>query len=271
MPETATASGHDAALRYIRRDMKRVEGWLHPLTAEIIAAVGQAQLGNGLDGAVGEIGVHHGKLWLVLDHLARDGDARFAIDVFENEELNVDGSGKGDRARFEANRAAYGARHGTVRIIARSSDEVRPEELSGAVGPVRLFSIDGGHTDALTLNDLRLAEAVLAPGGAVFLDDVFNPMWPGVVTGLAHYVLGGGGLVPVAICPGKVVLAHPGTRCGELLEHSFTGALVGRRPFFGAEVPVFVPSIEFARRAKSIVGGTPLEPLARKVHRIFFS
>lgn len=56
--------------RYLRRDMKRVEGWLDPLTARIIAALGRHQTAGGLSGAVGEIGVHHGKLWLVLDHVA---------------------------------------------------------------------------------------------------------------------------------------------------------------------------------------------------------
>ena len=38
------------------------------------------------------------------------------------------------------------------------------------------------------MSDLRFAEEVLVNGGVVFVDDVFNPEWPGVVEGVAAFL-----------------------------------------------------------------------------------
>ncbi|HEX7000004.1 MAG TPA: hypothetical protein VF322_17865, partial [Gammaproteobacteria bacterium] len=85
------------ASRYIRRHMASVDGWLHRTSAEAIAALGQG-------GNAAEIGVHHGKLFILLSLLC---DHAYAIDVFDSA-LNVDGSGAGDRTIFERNMARYG-------------------------------------------------------------------------------------------------------------------------------------------------------------------
>jgi len=89
--------------RYLHRDMRHVRGWLNNLTARVIAALGQHQTAHGITGAVGEIGVHHGKLWLILDHIATPDEMRFAIDIFDLQDLNTDRSGRGDLERFEQN------------------------------------------------------------------------------------------------------------------------------------------------------------------------
>ena len=69
-----------------------------------------------------------------------------------------------------------------------------------------MFSIDGGHTAAITCNDLQVAEKCLVNGGIAILDHVLNPHWLGVVSGLADYVRTGGTLVPFAVSPNKVYL-----------------------------------------------------------------
>jgi peptide chain release factor 2 len=56
-----------------------------------------------------EIGVHHGRLFIPMALARRPGERALAIDVFEDQHLNVDHSGKGDRARFEENVARTGA------------------------------------------------------------------------------------------------------------------------------------------------------------------
>jgi hypothetical protein len=89
-------------------------------------------------------------------------------------------------------------------VIEDSSFNVRAEELA-VHGKVRLFSIDGSHTETATLNDLQLADATLAPEGVVIVDDCFNEFWPEVTGALVKY-LSAGTLVPFAITPGKVLL-----------------------------------------------------------------
>ena len=53
---------------------------------------------------------------------------------------------------------------------------------------MRLFSIDGGHTAAITEKDLQTAAECLVDGGAVILDDVFNEAFPAVSEGLLSYL-----------------------------------------------------------------------------------
>ena len=53
-----------------------------------------------IEGAIGEIGVHHGKFFVGLAHLAMNHEKLWACDVFEDQALNMGGSGFGDRACF---------------------------------------------------------------------------------------------------------------------------------------------------------------------------
>jgi hypothetical protein len=194
----------DTLRRYLQNGDRRVQGWLNNRSAQIIAALSQHQLDEGLQGAVGEIGVHHGRLFLLLVLASREEDGAVAIDVFEQQELNVDRSGRGSRAIFERNLKSHGVNPSGLKIIAASSFDVSGETLRREVGPLRLFSIDGGHTPECIVNDLQIADAALAEHGVVIIDDVFNSTWPGVVTGYREYLDRTPRLVPFATSPNKV-------------------------------------------------------------------
>ena len=209
----AEAVGEAAARKldlYIRNAHLTVEGWLDDRSAEFIASLGCAQTRHGLNGAVGEIGVHMGRLFILLYLLRREEEGSFAIDVFGRQDLNVDRSGYGDRAIFRRNLESWAGGDPKVEVFERSSLDVGAAEVRDKVGPCRLISIDGGHTEACTLNDLRLAEAVLDVHGVAVLDDQFNEQWPDVSTGFASYCFDPDSkLRPFAISPNKVYLARP--------------------------------------------------------------
>ena len=71
--------------------------------------------------------------------------------------------------------------------------------------------MDGCHTAEVTASDVDLASQCLHPDGVVLVDDVFNPDWPGVVTGLSKWCTEVKGtdweLVPFAIGFNKVASA----------------------------------------------------------------
>lgn len=189
---------------YLELGIGRVEGWLSTTTASMIAQLLVEQVGAGLRGDVCEIGVHHGRLFLVLANAIVGGDRAVAVDVFDDQQKNIDHSGQGDRAIFERHLASY-AGTADVDIIQESSLDL--ERLGFLSRRFRFVSIDGGHTGAIVVNDLRLAERTLLPGGIVALDDVLNHHWTGVLSGLAAYVQAGGTLVPFALVPNKLLLA----------------------------------------------------------------
>jgi|RhiMetdeSRZDD1v2_1073273.scaffolds.fasta_scaffold180927_2 methyltransferase family protein len=196
-----------AAERYLRR-MGGVHGWLNGFSARLILELSRFQTRLGGCGAVAEIGVHHGKLFLVLFLSSQRGEPALAIDVFGLQHLNLDKSGRGDKQAFlrHVDRLA-GSREGLA-IIEDSSLNLRAEALLREHGRIRLLSIDGAHTVEATGNDLGLADACLTDDGVVVVDDCFNEFWPEVSWALATYLAQGGALQPFAIAPGKVLLCR---------------------------------------------------------------
>jgi hypothetical protein len=242
------------AERYIRSGSKTVNGWLAPESGRLVQIVSDAQLAWGTTGSVGEIGIHHGRLFILLYLLAHPTERAFAVDIFGAQELNIDGSGSGDRLIFESHLRRYGADMDRIAIVEESSMAITPERLRALAGPARLFSIDGGHTTPVALNDLALAEATLVDGGVVILDDVFQSLFPGVSAALGSYLLGGGALVPFAVSPEKVVLTQP-EHHGRLLRSVRAGmqdVFIRHEDFFGHQVAILrgvAPITERLQRA----------------------
>jgi hypothetical protein len=190
--------------RYRALGHRTVKGWVEPQTLDVLHTLAEAPDRAGIDGAVAEIGVHHGKLFIALQLLGRAGLRAVAIDVFDDQELNVDKSGRGDRGRFEANVRRWGDWSCVVVKQGDSTHLTGHDVVELAKGPVRLFSVDGGHTEEIVATDMRTAEQALVPGGIVVADDVFNAEWPGVSVGTLRYLDAGGTLVPFAIGFNKV-------------------------------------------------------------------
>jgi hypothetical protein len=67
---------------------------------QIVNVIGTILDANGVGGNIAEFGVHHGLFLFLLNTLRNDGEACFAIDVFDEQGLNVDYSGRGSLAVF---------------------------------------------------------------------------------------------------------------------------------------------------------------------------
>lgn len=194
--------------RYRALGRRTVQGWLEPQVLDVLQTLADAQRSAGVTGAVAEIGVHHGQLFIALQLLNQPGLPAVAIDVFGNQDLNVDGSGRGDLGRFEANVRRWSEWDGVTVLQADSTTVSGDDVRELANGPVRLFSVDGGHTEATVLADMRTAEAAIADGGIVIADDVFNAEWPSVSVGTLRYLDADPGLVPFVIGFNKVYFTH---------------------------------------------------------------
>lgn len=195
-----------AAYRYLYYS-EYIEGWMYQTTALAMMELLWLQEEAGFAGNIAEIGVHHGCSALALIAAARPGETMIAIDLFDRQDLNVDGSGAGSLTAFQTH-LQYLFPSAQVRTIAKSSTDIRGAEKEHGLVGLRFFSVDGGHTLALTLNDLQIADASLAPHGIALLDDVFNPGWPGVISGLFAFLAEGPDLVPFAIFPNKIFLCR---------------------------------------------------------------
>lgn len=195
---------------YLVRGQRGIEGWVQFDALTLAIACHRLQREAGERGAIAEIGVHHGRLFIALALLRDAEETAIAVDVFDRQDLNPDGSGHGDRPIFEDNLARWGTAERT-HILARDSLTLTPEEIRALAGPqgVRLFSVDGAHTLRHATNDLALAEACLAPGGVMLLDDVFHPHWPEVTEAAVQFLRRPECLVvPLALTGAKLFLVR---------------------------------------------------------------
>ncbi|WBB98733.1 MULTISPECIES: class I SAM-dependent methyltransferase [unclassified Solwaraspora] len=227
---------------YLRTGLHQVKGWLNVSTAVYLSGVRAAQREAGVSGDVAEIGIHHGKSFLCLA-LDLPADQRaVAIDVFDDQAANLDQSGRGDREIFEQNLTTYGAGD-NVDIVQSSSLDLEQAGFVAAGRRFRIFSIDGGHTDQITVNDLRIAERTVVDDGLVVLDDVLNRHWLGVITGLFSYLGDGGSLVPAVLVPNKLILATSADQakhCRAMFAEQFPNGLEkGDVPLAGHQIDVY--------------------------------
>ena len=240
---------HSPLDAYAKNGHQRVEGWLLPMAIEAICGLADLQQEMGIHGPACEIGVHHGRLFLLLHLLTVPPERSVAFDLFEMQDENVDGSGKGSRDALMQNLRAHGCDLSRVEVVTENSLRLTPERIvSLCGGPPRLFSIDGGHTAEATRNDLVLADRTVCDGGLVVLDDYFNSSWPGVSEGTCTFVREDRErLLPVAITSNKFIFAAGQEQAAAYrqrwLEKGFgphvatTGSPVSR--IFGADVICF--------------------------------
>ena len=193
---------------YLRWGHREVRGWLSETAIALIVDLARIQAERGICGSVCEIGVHHGRLFILLHHLTSDDERSVAWDLFERQEENVDRSGHGDRDILIKNLQTFGCTRDRIDVITANSLDLTPSSvLTSTRTPPRLFSVDGGHTAALANHDLELAAQVLHDEGLVIVDDFFNQSWPGVAEGICRYFLGQPRvpLYPVAIGGNKFI------------------------------------------------------------------
>jgi hypothetical protein len=189
---------------YIEHGHQLVKGWLFPGAPQAIVLLSEEQRRCAVSGGVAEIGVHHGKLFILLYLLSSGNELAVAIDLFSHQDLNVDHSGAGDLERFKRNLRRHAD---AARLVIHEGDSTQltaKDLLQLGRGPFRFISIDGGHTAEITAHDLATGEGALAEGGIIILDDCFKEMWPGVTDGVHQFFSEPHTVVPFGIGANKV-------------------------------------------------------------------
>jgi methyltransferase family protein len=187
---------------YCRTGHRRVQGWLSPDAPWLVADLANSQ---DIRGHVGEIGVYHGKLFILLALLRRSGEHAVAVDLFD------ENGPRGNRRMFHNNLESFNL---TTDITVKEIDSTTVTsqsllEWSGGDGKgFRLFSVDGGHSADITESDLRCASGALEAGGLLILDDYYNETWPGVAEGTNRFLTANPGMIPIGTAFGKMLFTN---------------------------------------------------------------
>ena len=113
---------------------------------------------------------------------AKDDEFAVGIDLFEDQEYNIDGSGIHDKS-IQYHQEKYLERVSSAAVpiwIQADSLYLDSQEIKSKIQgqSLRLVSIDGGHSPYHLVNDLLLSESILANGGVIVVDDYTNAGWP---------------------------------------------------------------------------------------------
>jgi Methyltransferase domain len=188
--------------------METVQGYLPSLDARLIAALLSNQDQNNITGHLCEIGVHHGRLFLMLTLARRAGERALAIDLFEDDAINTNTQHAGRNRALFANAQRLGIKLSEEEIFKTSSLDIEAADiLKRTTGRIRFFSIDGSHLYQPVENDLRLAERTLTAEGIIAVDDFFNKDWADVSFATGDFLRRTATIVPFAITSSKLYLA----------------------------------------------------------------
>jgi len=194
--------------RYIQ-NLSQVDGWgINDDVAPIFVALNEAQDSLSVRGNLFEIGVHEGRTAILLALMAKAEESCVFLDLFDQQEQNLDQSGRGNLEVFLKNLHRWAP--GTVsEIIAGNSMKQDFRQVEKLKAGVRFAHIDGGHYREVALNDLYKTEAVLCPGGLIIVDDFLHSGFLGVNEACNYYLREAQGerLSPVASGENKLVLA----------------------------------------------------------------
>lgn len=200
----------DAIANYLSSTAK-IEGWgLNFEIGPTLVLLDSEQSRLGISGTLFEIGVHHGQTAILLALLARPGEHCVFLDLFDQQEENVDNSGRGDLRAFQANLARW-APDLAAEIVIGNSLRVDFASIPALAAGIRFAHIDGGHLKDVVLNDLHKTEALLAPGGLIVVDDFMHSGFLGVNEACNCYLAEARDeqLWPIAAGKNKLVLADP--------------------------------------------------------------
>ena len=175
-----------AVRNYVFRLMPKVRGYLSTLDALAIASVLNGQTSASLSGGLAEIGVFFGRSFYLMAMLMNDSENALAMDLF-----NIGEAPGRDSEQFtcflEVGRR-MGIKLERDMAFIGNAQLLRPENILEKTGPVRFFSVDGGHALGEVQHDVNLAANTISNHGVICFDDFCNPEWPEVTLAVLDFL-----------------------------------------------------------------------------------
>ncbi|WP_395543318.1 class I SAM-dependent methyltransferase [Neotabrizicola sp. sgz301269] len=236
---------------FLNGPFPQIEGWCNPYIFQLLQPIAEFQRSIGLAAPICEIGVFKGKFFNALVKTSPLREGHHAIDVFDLQEFNLDYAGAGNLKAFKDNIILSGEDPEKMVFIERDSTTFRRRDLDvirDRVGGFSIFSVDGCHLAEHTINDIRIAMDLTADAGVIFVDDYFNPSWPGVHEGVCKLFHTDAPLyVPLAYSANKLALCHIGYHrrylnyLSDFIGQRYSGVQIKKVSQFGYESLVLLP------------------------------
>jgi len=194
---------HDQSLlpmlrRFVDNRLYRIKGFLHPIDAMIFSDLLDFQMSQGISGSVAEIGVFYGRSFALLASAIADDETALGIDLYDIDgQLEYVNRTLNDEGVLQKCTLHVG-----------SSMDIQPSEISRQVGPVRFFSVDGGHERPFVEYDSMLALDALSSDGIIAFDDFFNSQYPDVTLAVVKFLEDHADVSPFCITKNKLYVCR---------------------------------------------------------------
>jgi len=189
-----------------------LSGWLSFSAATISQALVEKQSEMDVRGSYIELGVYKGKFLSLLNHWATiDSSKVIGIDGFfagfglllEDQFIEL------AKNEMIMSVSKVNSNISNLEIIKIDTHDLKKDRLLEALGSqIRFASIDAGHERDDIINDIGLIAELLHPGGLIAIDDVFNPIVPGVTEGLCYFLETNSSIKPFAYAGNKLFVCR---------------------------------------------------------------
>jgi hypothetical protein len=180
-----------------------IQGWVDASILPITESLSKQQ---DFDGNIVEIGIHHGKLFVFLASLLKNNEFAYAIDLFEDQQQNISGSGGGSLIRFVENLGSHLKAESKICILKENSLNLDEFNFHNRIS-ARLFSVDGGHSYKEAIKDLETAARLSHPLGVILVDDYQNSGWDEVFLATNEFI-NRGDFLPLAMGGNKLFICR---------------------------------------------------------------
>lgn len=216
-----------------------IQGWVYEKLFDILQVADDLPLNK--KGGICEIGVHHGKFYLLLNQLVEPGYKSYAIDIFDDQTLNINFSGHGSLEIFQYHLSVFDRYFGknTICIQGDSADPSLNIVNTIGYGTMKIVSVDGSHTTEHALNDIKIADQIVSNEGIVIVDDILHPYGLGPLEATVTWLNSKPTLVPFAMGCNKLFMCK--VTFYQQYFNAFSSSPVGQGviKFFGHDIVTF--------------------------------
>ena len=179
-------------------------GWFYAPDIQLFIALSEIQAVANFNGPVCEIGVCHGKS-LALLTILRGNYESIGIDIFTDDLL----------PNTNKTLQKFCGSSDSATLIKGNTQFMSIEEVNKVTSTkLRMLHIDGGHEHDEVLNDLTKFSTLVDKTGIIILDDINDPVYPGVSSAMAEFLQCGNNTdwTTCVIGHNKIYLCNPALR-----------------------------------------------------------
>lgn len=183
-----------------------IQGWVYDRLFDILQVMDNLPFNK--KGGICEIGVHHGKFYLMLNQLVDAEYKSYAVDIFNDQHLNINHSGNGSLEVFQYHLSLFDRHRGqnTICIQGDSADTTLDLVNTIGRGTMKVVSVDGSHTREHALNDIKISSEIVRNEGMVIVDDILHPYGLGPLEATFYWLNSYPTLVPFAMGCNKLFM-----------------------------------------------------------------